>query len=195
VVDPLGREQEPPQLGPVEAAGVAGMDLGSANVLGRVGGDPAVDVGEAVVAAHGRQPPVDGRCGQAMGLHGPHVQLDLGASGLEDVEPLIGRPLEERTYVVAVGVQRPPLVAGKERRGGELCFVGRVVFLRGALDLGHAHQLGHWNLPHLVRFPANLAFGGCARRLPASATQGSGWASGSTWDAAVAVDTVRRVRL
>jgi hypothetical protein len=38
VVDPLGREQEPPELGPVEAARVARMDLGTPDVLGRVGG-------------------------------------------------------------------------------------------------------------------------------------------------------------
>ena len=59
VVDPLGREQKRPQLSPVEAAGVVGVDLGPAHVLRRVGDDPAVDVGEAVEAADGGQPPVN----------------------------------------------------------------------------------------------------------------------------------------
>jgi len=90
VVDPLGREQEPPEVGPVEATGVVGVDLGTTDVLGRVGADPAVDVGEAVEAAHGRQPPVDSGGGQAPGLHGPHVQRDLGPGGLEDVEAVVG---------------------------------------------------------------------------------------------------------
>ncbi|HYO29613.1 MAG TPA: hypothetical protein VER37_03450, partial [Thermomicrobiales bacterium] len=61
MVDPLGGEEERPELGAVEASGVVRVDLGSADVLRRVGGDPTVDVGEAVVAADGGQPPVDGR--------------------------------------------------------------------------------------------------------------------------------------
>ena len=39
VVDALGGEQKRPQLGAVEAAGVDWVDLGSADVLRRVGGD------------------------------------------------------------------------------------------------------------------------------------------------------------
>ena len=95
VVDPLGFEQKGPELGTVEATGVVGMDLGSANVLGRVGGDTAVDVGEAVEAADRRQPAIDGRGSQAAGLHGPHVQLDLGPRRLQDVDGVIGRPLKK----------------------------------------------------------------------------------------------------
>jgi len=113
--------------------------------------------------------------GQATGFHGPHVQLDLRPSGLQDVEAVIGRPLEERPQVVAVGVQRPPLVAGQERRGGQFRFVDGVVPLGGALDLGHRHQFGHWNLPESVRSPAKLLPGGCAvpgaRRRGAPATR------------------------
>jgi len=123
------------------------MDLGSADVLGRVGGDAAVDVGEAVAAAHRRQTAVDGGGGQAPGFHGPHVQLDLGPGGLEDVEAAIGRPLEERPQVVAIGIQRPSLVAGQERRHRQLGFVDGPVPLGGALDVGHGQQFGHWNLP------------------------------------------------
>ncbi len=60
VVDPLGGEQKRTQLRAVETAGVGGVDLGPADVLGGVGGDPAVDVGEAVEAADRGQPSVDG---------------------------------------------------------------------------------------------------------------------------------------
>jgi hypothetical protein len=54
VVDPLSCEQELPELGSVEAAGVSGMNLGSANVLRCVGGNPPIEVGEAIEAAHRR---------------------------------------------------------------------------------------------------------------------------------------------
>jgi len=40
VVDSLGREQERPELGTVEATGVVGVDLGTADELGGVGGNP-----------------------------------------------------------------------------------------------------------------------------------------------------------
>ena len=46
VVDPLGGEQKGGRLRAVEAAGLVGVDLGPADVLRGVGGDPAVDVGE-----------------------------------------------------------------------------------------------------------------------------------------------------
>jgi hypothetical protein len=46
VGDALGGEQKRPQFGAVEAAGVVGVDLGPTDVLRRIGGDPAVDMGE-----------------------------------------------------------------------------------------------------------------------------------------------------
>jgi len=53
------REQEPAEFGSVQAAGIRGMDLWAADVLGRVRADAPVDVSEAVEAAHRREPPVD----------------------------------------------------------------------------------------------------------------------------------------
>jgi len=78
VVDPLGGEQKRPQLRAVETAGVGGVDLRPADVLGGVGGDPAIDVGEAVEAADGGQAPVDGGRRKAATLHGAYVELELG---------------------------------------------------------------------------------------------------------------------
>lgn len=46
VVEALGGEQQRTQLGAVQTASVARVDLGSPYVRGRVGGDAAVDVGE-----------------------------------------------------------------------------------------------------------------------------------------------------
>ena len=61
----LGREEEPTELSSVEATSFARVDLGTAGVLRRIRWNPAVDVGEAVEPADGRQPPVDRRGGQS----------------------------------------------------------------------------------------------------------------------------------
>ena len=79
VVEALGGEQERSELGSVEAAGVVGVDLGVLDVLGGVGGDPAVDVGEPVEAADGGQAPVDRGGGEASLLHGSRAIQGIGA--------------------------------------------------------------------------------------------------------------------
>jgi len=56
VVVALRREQEGAELAPVESAAFARVDLGASDVLGRVGADPPVDMGEAVEAADCGQP-------------------------------------------------------------------------------------------------------------------------------------------
>ena len=60
-----------------------------------------------------------------MFLHGAHVQLDLWPGGGEDVEAVIGGPLEEDPEVVAVRLEGPGAVAGQERRRVEVGFVDR----------------------------------------------------------------------
>ena len=60
VVVALGREQEGSELAPVESAAFARVDLGTPDVLGRVGTNPPVDMGEAVEPADRGQAPVDG---------------------------------------------------------------------------------------------------------------------------------------
>jgi hypothetical protein len=52
VVVALGCEEEPPQLRAVQAPSVGRANLRAADVLGRVRGNPTVDVSEAVEAAH-----------------------------------------------------------------------------------------------------------------------------------------------
>ena len=63
VVVALGGKQERAQLAAVEAPGLARVDLGTTDVLGRVGRDHPVDVGESVEAKDRREPPVDCRGG------------------------------------------------------------------------------------------------------------------------------------
>ncbi len=55
---------------------------------------------EAVEAADGGQPSVDGGCRQAATLHGSDVELDLGSACRQDGECLVGSPLEDarRSY-------------------------------------------------------------------------------------------------
>lgn len=109
-----------PQLGSVEAASVVGADLGVPDVLGGVGGDPAVDVGEPVEAADGGRAPVDRGGDEASCLHGPHVELDLRTGGLQNFESSIGGPLEEPSQVSSVGLEGPAPITGEE--GGSCQF-------------------------------------------------------------------------
>lgn len=107
----LGGEQEHAELGAVETAGVRRVHVRSADVLRRVRRDAPVDMGEAVEAAHRRQPPVDRRCRAAACLHQGPEQLDVRTRGGQHSELRVGRPLEEPTQVVAVRVQRATAVA------------------------------------------------------------------------------------
>jgi len=122
----LGREEEPTELAPVETTSLARVHLGAAGVLRRVRWDPAVDVGEAVEAADGREPPVDRRGGQSPLLHGAAPQLDVGPCGLEHVETDVGAPLEERAQVVSVGLEGPTAVASQVRGSGHLGLSKRI---------------------------------------------------------------------
>ncbi len=92
VVVPLGREQEQPQLGAVQAACVGGMHWWPSDVLGRVGADAAIDVSEPVEAAHRGRSPVDRRRREPATLHLPSEQLDVRARRPEDLDGVVGRP-------------------------------------------------------------------------------------------------------
>ena len=72
------------------------MDLRTADALSWVGRDATVDVGEPVEATDGRDPAVDGGGGQTTRFHGADVALDLGPRRAEDLDRLVGGPLEER---------------------------------------------------------------------------------------------------
>jgi hypothetical protein len=99
------------------------VDLGAADVLGRVRTDPAVDVGEPVEAAHRREPPVNRRRGEPPSLHGASPQLDVRAGRREHGDVVVGGPLEEAAQVLAVGLKGTAAVARQERRRSELRLV------------------------------------------------------------------------
>jgi hypothetical protein len=99
------------------------VDLGSADVLGRVRADPAVDVSEAVEAAHRREPPVDRRGGEPSFLHGDSPQLDVRPGCGEHGHVMVSGPLEEAAQILAVRLEGAPAVARQERRGSELGLV------------------------------------------------------------------------
>ena len=112
----FGREQEGAEFSAVEATSLARVDLGAADVLGRVGTDAPVDVGEAIKTADGREATVDGRGGQSPLLAGGPPQLDVGPLGLEHHQSDAVTPLEIATQVETVGLQGPSAVAGQEGR-------------------------------------------------------------------------------
>jgi len=139
VVDAFCGEQKPAEFLAVEAGALAGVDLGSAYVLGGVGSNVAVDVRESVEAAHGGEPPVDrGRCQSSVFERRP-VGLDVWAGRGEHVEFAVGGPLEERAQVVAVRVERVSVVAGEKRCRGDFGRVGR---RDGAADVDGKRRVG-----------------------------------------------------
>ncbi len=127
VIEAFGGEQEGAKFATVHAVPLAWLHLRSADVLGGVRRDAPVDVREAVVAAHRRQSPVDRRCRQAAVLHPPAVQLDVWSGRGQYDQADIGRPLEESTKVVAIGVKGSAAVASKERSRSQLSLIARPV--------------------------------------------------------------------
>jgi len=125
----FGGEQEAAEFTAIHRVLLAGFDLRPANVLGRVGGDAAVDVSEPVVAAHCRQSPVDRRRRQSALLRRGAVDLDVGSGRGEHVEVLVGGPLEEVAQIVPVGVERSVAVARQERSRRQLRLVRPTVRL------------------------------------------------------------------
>jgi hypothetical protein len=137
----LGGEQEHAELGAVEASSSRRVHVRPTDVLRGVRGDSSIDVGEAIEAAHRRQPTVDRRRRQSSVFHPASVQLDVGPGRREDGE-VVGGPLEEATKIVAVRVPRAAAVASQECNSGELRIVDDEVFPRQLdgrrrLDRGH----------------------------------------------------------
>ena len=114
-VVPLSGEQEGAELGAVHPVPLGLGDLGAANVVGGVGEDATVDVGEPVVATHRGQPPIDRRGRQASLLHRHSIELDVASGRRQRCHSAVAGPLEEPTEIVPVGVEGSAAVAGQER--------------------------------------------------------------------------------
>ena len=111
-------EQERAQFGAVHSVAIGGVHSGSPDVLGWVRGGVAIDVSEAVEAAHRRKPSVDRRCCQSSALEDRAVQLDVRSSRVEHGKSMVFGPLKEHLKVVAVGVECSAAVPGQERGDG-----------------------------------------------------------------------------
>ena len=121
MVEPLGGEEEPAELAAVQPTPLRRMDLRAANVLGRVGLDPTVDVGEAVEATRRRQAAV---------LPAPRSTIEVRynsrwvrvASSTAMLWSAAHWNRLRRSW--RVGVEYPAAVAGQECHGGQLGLVG-----------------------------------------------------------------------
>lgn len=83
----------------------------ASTVLGWVGSDPPVYVGEAVQATGGGEAAVDRRgCQTALPHRGP-VKLQVGTGRLEHGLAVIGGPLKQVAQIMTVSVERPAGVA------------------------------------------------------------------------------------
>jgi len=96
------------------------VDLWPADVLGWVRADASVDVREPVEATDRRESTVDRRRREPAVLHPGAEQLDVRTARLHDGDAMVGGPLEEAAQVVAVRLDRPAAVAGKERDRSKL---------------------------------------------------------------------------
>jgi hypothetical protein len=108
------------ELGAIQPASVGGVDLGSADVRGWVGPDASVHVREPVEATDRGESTVDRRRREPAVLHPGAEPLDVGTARLHDGDAVVGGPLEEAAQVVAVRLERPAAVAGKERDRSKL---------------------------------------------------------------------------
>jgi hypothetical protein len=139
----LRGEQEDAEFGAIQPAGVGGVDLGSAHVLGGVGADASVDVCEPVEATDRRESTVDRRRREAAVLHPGAEQLDVRPARPHDTDAVVAGPLEEAAQVVAVRLERAAAAAGKERDRSKLRLInlvlgpGRPDRRRCRLDGGH----------------------------------------------------------
>ena len=130
----IGGEEERAELASVESPHFAWVDLGTADVLRRVGGNPSVDVGKSVKTADSGESAVDRRGRQTSLLHVGPPQLDMGPGGLEHGQSHIGAPLEKDAYVVAVGLKGASAVAGQVGNGCHLGLIEGTLFLRTHQD-------------------------------------------------------------
>jgi hypothetical protein len=119
-IDPLGSEQKPAELTAVQTTTLRRVDLGAADVLDRVGGDPSVDVREPVETADRPQPTVDRRRGKSSLFHVVAVQLDVRAGRGKHVERGPCSPGEVAAQVLAVRFEGATAVAGEERNSVKL---------------------------------------------------------------------------
>jgi hypothetical protein len=136
LVAALGCEEKGSQLPAIQSSPLGRVDLRAPDILGRVGGDPSVNVGEPVEAADGGEAPVDGRRGQALLLRGGAVELDVGSLGFQDGEACVGGPLEEGLQIVAVGIERSSAVSGEKCCRCNLSFIEAGVLDDGGQGVG-----------------------------------------------------------
>ena len=120
----LRGEQERSEFAAVQPPALGRVNVGAANVLGRVRRDPPVDVGETVEAAHSGPAPVNRRRRQTLFFEPTAIQLDMRPGRFEHRHAHLGGPGKEPAQIVAVGVKGPAAVAGQERRRSNLSFAG-----------------------------------------------------------------------
>ena len=145
--DPFGGVQEGGELTPVHPPLRRWVNAWSTHVLGRVGADAPVDVGEAVVAANRRQSPINRRRGQSPRLHRGPVQLDVGPGGGERWEADVAGPLEELAQIGTVGLQGAGAIAGQEGHRRQLRLIQRLMSPKHHRRRGNGIEHGHHQPP------------------------------------------------
>jgi hypothetical protein len=92
-----------------------GVDLGAADVGGRVPGQEPLEVAVAVEAAQRRQAASDGRAHPTLLFHRPGEHLQMGAAHVEQAEPVVDAPGGEPAQIGCVAHPGVARVPGQER--------------------------------------------------------------------------------
>ena len=143
-------EEEHAELRAIQAARLGRVHLRAADVLGRVGTDAAVDVGEPVEAAHGREASIDRGRRQSALLHPGPEHLDVRTRRAQHFDVVVGRPLEEAAQILPVRLQGPSAVASQEQD----CNCVRLACGDRAVALGSAaHGTRHREPRHAANRP------------------------------------------
>jgi hypothetical protein len=92
-VETLGGEQEHPELGVIRTTRFGRMHLRATDVLGRIGCDDSVDVGELVEPLHRGQATVDRGRGEPALFHPDPEQFDVRACRFHDLDTVMVGPV------------------------------------------------------------------------------------------------------
>jgi hypothetical protein len=136
-----------PELSTVHAPDFVSEDARSANVLGLVRPDSAVDVREPIEAADRREPSINGGWCKASFFEGCPVQLDVATGSVENIETCVRGPLEVGPKVVTVCLKSPPAVASQECSGRQVPLVRNGRTIVSGENLGYSFQGQHLHPP------------------------------------------------
>jgi hypothetical protein len=147
-VEALGGEEEGPEFATVHAPDLISKDSWAADELGWVRPDSTIEVGEAIKAAHSREPPVDGRRCKSPLFESGAVQLNVTSGCGEDVKTGISGPSEVGPKIVPIGLEGAVAITSQECSHSQVSWTGDFRGLASVQGLSENFNYGHLDPPH-----------------------------------------------